>query len=279
MNKKKWYEDIEINRLRTKNKKVWSTYKYISDKNQDKEKMLITFTSPKSTPFDKFKHIAEIKKHFSKLLSNLKIDLAKFTVIELGKNLNNPHSHTQLFYNENDYHKIVKAFNKILIRFGLNEKRCIITKTDTTKFKLKYFVYILKEYSKNLTDNKLLELNKARQQLRTNENKNIQIVSHSHGTLSKKVYKQLFYKNNIDYLTADMLYENQFLKIIQNNDNKNYFRIKWSLTPILELLIFMILSTPKTQEIRQKFLCSNKKIIFNKLRISFDIFSQKVGFT
>ncbi len=269
----KWWDKVHIKRLRSKNKKICSSYLYICDRNKDKDRMLITFTSSKKTAFEKLSHIKEIKNHFSKLLSNLKIDIDKFSVIELGANYSNPHLHLQLFYNEIDFNKILRAFNKTLLKFKLNEKRSILSKEDKSKHKLDYFVYILKEYSKNLSDSEILKLDKARSSLKINENKNIQLVSHSHGVLSKKVYKELYYQYKIDYLIADTLHKLGFFNI------KNTNIIQWSLSKILKLIVFCLVFSSKTVKIRQKFLYINKsKKYIYKNTLSKPFYS-KEGFT
>lgn len=273
--KLKWWDKVHIQRLRSKNKKICSAYLYICDRNKDKERMLITFTSSKKTAFEKLSHIKEIKNHFSKLLSNLKIDIDKFSVIELGANYSNPHLHLQLFYNEIDFNKIVRAFNKTLIKFNLNERRSILSKEDKSKHKLDYFVYILKEYSKNLSDSEILKLDKVRSSLRINENKNVQLVSHSHGVLSKKVYKELYYQYKIDYLVADTLHKLGFFNI----KNKSTNIIKWSISKILKLIVFCLVFSSNTVKIRQKFLYNNKSKKYIDKNILSESFYLKSGFT
>lgn len=275
----KWWDKVHIQRLRSKNKKICSSYLYICDRNKNKERMLITFTSSKKTAFEKLSHIKEIKNHFSKLLSNLKIDIDKFSVIEIGANYSNPHLHLQLFYNEVDFNRIVRAFNKTLIKFNLNEKRSILTKEDKSKHKLNYFVYILKEYSKNLSDSEILKLDKSRSSLKSNENKNVQLVSHSHGILSKKVYKELYYQYKIDYLVADTLYKFNFFNVKNQANNKASKIIQWSLSKILKLIVFCLVFSSVTIKIRQKFLYNNKCIKYIDKDSFSKLFYLKSGFT
>ncbi|WP_321778125.1 hypothetical protein [Sulfurimonas sp.] len=264
-----WYKSY-INRIRIKNKRVWSNYLFMCDRNKDNEKALITFTTPKKEAYYKLLHIQEIKRYFSKLLSNLKIDIDKFAVIELGQSMNNPHLHVQLFYNDKDLKRIQKAYIKTLVKFNLHEKLCAFTTTDKTKTHIKYFSYILKEFGMQLSDNELMDLDMARKRLRVEENRNMQFISHSHNLLPHTVYKYLYHKKNINYSKADFFYHENYLNVKKSKNTKG-FKIQWTIKPILEVLLYLFLPSENVQ-IRQKIEYnnkSNKKGAFSSFYMAF----------
>lgn len=251
-----WYKSY-INRIRTKNKRTWANYLFMCDRNKDNEKALITFTTPKKEAYDKLLHIQEIKRYFSKLLSNLKIDINKFIVIELGDNKNNPHIHIQLFYQSKDLERIQKAYIKTLVKYNLHKKLCAFTQTDKTQTHIKYFSYILKEYGQKLSDTQLMDLDRARKRLRVEENRNMQFISHSHNLLTRAVYKYLYHKKNINYSKADFFYHENYLNVKKSKNTKG-FKIEWTIKPMLELLLYLFLPSENIQ-IRQKIQYINKR--------------------
>jgi len=268
-------EKLLVSKLRKKNSRIMSSYLHMCDSNTYRSKSMITFTSPQPFIQDKLTHIKEVKRQFSKSLRNLKTDIDKFFVIELGKNLDNPHLHVQLFHNEKDINRIKKVFLKILDQFNLHEKHCAFTETNSKERRMKYFLYPLKEYSKKLTDKEVLLLHKARQELRAGSNKNMQFISRSNGLLTHKLYKVLYYDHGLDYMTADILFREHLISINKHNPSK----IIWTIKPILEVLMFTISSIFSTYKIRQKFLYKNKKKdinIFKKIGVKSNVM---VGFT
>lgn len=271
------YNKIYINRQRTKNRKIWSNYLYMLNKNQNMEKALITFTSPKIEASNKLEDIRLIKKYFSKLISNLKIDISKFVVIELGKNKNNPHVHIQLFYNLKDLNKIQRVYSKTLSNFNLHDNLCKFTTVDKNQTYIKYFSYILKEYSNRLSDSELIELMKARTNIKGNKNKNMQFISSSHHLLTRPIYKHLFYKFNITYANADFLSNADFLQVVKCK-KKKYFKISWRIKKIVSVLCFIIFSL-KTTQIRQKIQYNNKSKKLVTCDVFYTVFYCKFGFT
>ena len=271
------FEKANANSIRTKNKKIWSNYLFLSDKNENREKALVTFTSPEVDMHDKLTEIKLIKSYFSKLLSNLKIDIDKFLVVEIGENKNNPHSHIQLFYTLKDFDKIYRVYIKTLLRFNLNQERCTFLQTDKSQTHIKYFSYILKEFSPKLSDSELMAFDKARNILRVKENKNMQFISHSHNLLTRPTYKHLYFKHKINYSNADFLYSNGFFHI-QKKTRRNRFKIEWTIKPILELILYLILPSEKPL-IRQKLQYINKGDKRVKFHMVYLRFNSLFGFT
>lgn len=218
------YETNIISKQRAKNKKIWSSYLYLFDKNKDRDKALITFTTSKKTIQEKLDEIRLIKKYFSKLLSNLKIDVSQFSVIELGSKKNNPHLHVQLFFDLKDFSKIEKIYHKTIEKFSLITKRCKLSLSDKSNTHIKYFSYILKEYSTKFSEKELMEWIKARNSVKGRKNKYMQFISSSHHFLTKPLYKYLFFRFNIPYLDADTLSSKNLFEV-KKNKSKNRFQI------------------------------------------------------
>jgi hypothetical protein len=265
-----------IKSIRTKNARIWSNYLYMCDRNKDNDKALITFTSPQLEAYDKLLHIKEIKRYFSKLLSNLKIELDKYAVIELGKNKNNPHLHIQLFYQGKDLERIKRAYTKTLDKFNLRHKLCAFSTTDKTKTYITYFSYILKEFGKKLSDKELMELDEARSKLRVKKNKNMQFISRSHNLLTRVIYKYLYFKKGIGYSKADFFYNENYLNVIKSK-NKRHFKVTWTIRPILEVLLYLLLPSENTQ-IRQKIQYINKSDKGSKYKLFYILFECHCGY-
>ena len=270
------WEKFEAKSIRNKNKKVWANYLFLCDKNKNREKALITFTSPQATAYDKLSEIQLIKRFFAKLLTNLRIDIDRFAVVELGENKNNPHLHVQLFYNEDDLAKIKRAYTKTLQHFNLEERRCVFTLADKNKTHIKYFAYILKEYSKKLSDKELLELDNARKKLRVGNNRNMQFISHSHNTLTRDVYKHLYFKYGIGFTKADFFYNAQYMSVKKSKNQR--ISIIWHNKPILEVAFFLELAL-RTHKMRKKILYSNKRAETENFHLFFVLLKSAFGFT
>ena len=272
----KGYDTYIINKQRAKNKKIWSGYLYMLDVNKDKEKALVTFTTSKITAQEKLDEIRKIKKYFSKLMSNLKIEISQFSVIELGSKKNNPHLHIQLFYDSKDFEKIETIYNKTLEKFNLIPRRCKLSTFDKNKTHIKYFSYILKEYSTKSSDKELMDLIKSRNSIKGRKNRYMQFVSSSHHILTKPLYKHLFYKFNISYLNADFLTQQNIFEV-KKSFNKRHYRVVLNTHKITLALLYIIFW--KFTKKRQKSVYSNKKKIVTNFNINCVMFKQQYGFT
>jgi len=272
----KGYDASIINKQRAKNKKIWSSFLYMSDVNKDKEKALATFTTSKKTPQEKLDAIREIKKHFSKLLSNLKIEISQFSVIELGGKKNNPHLHVQLFFQSKDFKKIEKVYKKTIEKFNLTYKRCKLSTFDKSKTHIKYFSYILKEYSTKLSNKELMDLIEARNSMKVKKNRYMQFVSSSHHVLTKPLYKHLYFKFNISYLDADFLTQQNIFEV-KKSFNKRHFRFVLNIHKII-LALFYIISW-KFNKKRQKRVYINKSKKIKNINNINVVFKHQYGFT
>ena len=272
----KGYDANIINKQRAKNKKIWSGYLYMLDANKDKDKALVTFTTSKITTQEKLDEIREIKKYFSKLMNNLKIEISQFSVIELGSKKNNPHLHVQLFFDSKDFSKIEKVYNKTIEKFNLIPKRCKLSSVDKSKTHIKYFSYILKEYSTKFSDKELMDLIQARNSIKGIKNKFMQFVSSSHHVLTKPLYKHLYFKFNISYLDADFLAQQEIFEFKKSFNKRHYGVVLHTHKIVLSLLY--IISWRFTKK-RQKRVYSNKKKIVTNFNTNCVIFKHQYGFT
>lgn len=272
----KGYDTNIINKQRAKNKKIWSGYLYLLDTNKDRDKALITFTTSKKTIQEKLDEIRSIKKNFSKLIGNLKIEISQFSVIELGSKKNNPHLHVQLFFDSKDFSKIEKVYNKTIEKFNLIQKRCKLSRVDQNKTHVKYFSYILKEYSTKFFDKELMEWIRARNSVKGRKNKYMQFVSSSHYNLTKPLYKYLFFKFHISYLDADAL-SNKNLFEVKKSKSKNRFQISLNTHQIIMALAYI--ASWKFTKKRQKRVYSNKGKKVIKFNLLYVVFKHQYGFT
>jgi hypothetical protein len=202
--------------------------------------------------------------------------VSQFSVIELGSKKNNPHLHVQLFFDSKDFSKLEKIYNKTIEKFNLIPKRCKLSRVDQNKTHIKYFSYILKEYSTRFSDKELLGWIKARNVMKGRKNKYMQFVSSSHHYLSKSLYKHLFFRFNIPYLDADFLSYGNFLEA-KKNKNKKQFEIVLKTHKIVLALTYIV--SWKFTKKRQKMVYSNKGKKVIKFNLCYVVFKHQYGFT
>jgi len=202
-------KELKLRQLKSKNNKVKSSYLHLCDINRRDGRLraLATFTLAAMTAKQlQLLLIKEIKNYFSKRLQNLKVDVQYFAVIELGKYKSNPHLHFQLFYNQEDHIKIIKAFNKVIEEFSLVHKRCKLVEEAEGALHPSFFNYIIKEFDNTKLSNKdILELDAARKKLKQGETKHIQFHSQSRPKYSRPLYKALWFKHNLNYINVNNL--------------------------------------------------------------------------
>lgn len=160
--------------------------------------------------------INDIRNYFNKLVSNTKSDNIKFfNNIELGENKNNPHVHIQVWHN--DQEQMNKIYNKVIDRFGLFAKYC---KLSMPKDETQVYDYVIKDYSKDKTDDELLDLDDKKRILRGVLDKKIRFSSHSKGKYTKAIYKSLYSKFDLKKDTVDLMLDNNIIDIhgsVNNN--------------------------------------------------------------
>lgn len=126
-------------------------------------------------------------------------DIKFFSSVELGKNFDNPHLHIQIwFHNEK---QIEKIYNKVIQKFGLFSEYC---KMNVSGNDCEIFNYVVKDYSKNLSDIEIDKLDEHRRAYRAVLGKNLRFKSHSKGEYTKLIYRRFYARGirreNVDYL-------------------------------------------------------------------------------
>ncbi len=208
---------LKLFQIKSKNKRIKSSFIHLYEINKERDMALATFTVSSFT--DKSKQLVfvkEIKNHFIRLLKNSSIDVQYFASIELGKSLNNPHVHIQLYFEEENISKIQKAYQKTLDFFNLNQKRCKLVQEDKELSKNSSNNYAIKEWDNTvMTDNQILALNKARSSLKKGEAKNLQMFSKSRALNPHQLYKVLYYFHQLSYHNVNYLMKKGFAVRLQ----------------------------------------------------------------
>ena len=221
---------LNLQWLKSKNKKIKSTYLYLDKCNIGRSRALITFTVPTMTSRrSQLILIKDIKNYFAKRLQNLKANIQYFSVIELGLKKWNPHLHFQIWYDEDDDSRIEKAYYKTIEKFALVQKRCeYIQESKGILSPTSSFNYIIKEFDNTiLSDKDILDLDLARRRLKQGEAKNIQFFSRSRLQYPHQLYKKLKQKYKLEYMAVDKLMNAYAirltgLKLMQARENENF---------------------------------------------------------
>lgn len=198
---------LKLRQLKSKNNKVKSNYLHLCDSNIGRKRALATFTVPTMTAKQlQLLLIKEIKNYFSKRLQNLKVDVQYFSVIELGQHKSNPHLHIQLFYDEKDFYKVRKAYEKTIEYFSLVEKRCKLVEEMEGLQHPSSYNYVIKKFDNTkLRDKDILELDTARKKLKEGETKYLQFFSKSRSQHPHPLYKALWFKHRLTYANVNTL--------------------------------------------------------------------------
>jgi hypothetical protein len=208
---------LKLLQIKSKNKRIKSSFIHLYEINKERNMALATFTVSSFT--DKRKQILfvkEIKNYFTRLLKNSSIDVHYWASIELGKNLNNPHTHIQLYFEEENIDKINKAYKKTIDHFNLDVKRCKLVQEDKGLKTNSSSNYVIKEWdNKLMTDKQILALDKARSSLKKGEAKNIQMFSKSRASKPHPLYKKLYYSHQLTYHNVNYLFEKGFAVRLQ----------------------------------------------------------------
>jgi len=182
---------------------------------------MLTFTYQDDDKYFKMKVINEIKNYLTKLISNTKSSNIKFfSNIELGNQYDNPHLHVQLFYD--DYKQIMKIRNKVISKFGLFSEFCEVSIPECCDT---VFSYVVKDYSNDMEDSRLLLLDTVKRDYRHTLGNKIRFTAMSKEKYTKATYKKA-YSNGIRKEFVDELLDNCIInKDIKIVDNRVIFMI------------------------------------------------------
>lgn len=148
---------------------------------------MLTFTSKKSGTYQKLRLINEVKTYVTYLIANSKADIAFFSNIELGHSYTNPHLHTQLWCDDKNAVRLI--YDKVVAKFGLVEKRCSFTEPQHI---FTFYNYVLKDYSEDLNDNRLWNIETAKRRMREKLRTTIRFYSKSKGKYTQKAYRYFY---------------------------------------------------------------------------------------
>lgn len=193
---------------------MFNKYSYLN-------KLMLTFTYSDNDKYFKMKVINEIKNYVTKLISNTKSDNIKFfSNIELGDEFDNPHLHVQLFYD--DYNQIMKIRDKVISKFGLFSEYCEVSIPECCGA---VYSYVVKDYSKDVSDGRLLLLDTIKRDYRHMLGSKIRFTSMSKEKYTKSTYKKA-YCNGIRKEYVDDLIDNSIInKEIQIVDKELIYYI------------------------------------------------------
>ena len=169
-------------------------------------KVLLTFTVPdrvikthtgiKNARYSKMRVLVDIKAQLSKLISR-ESNIKYFTVIELGDKFSSPHLHCQIWIDSDDISAIDKIKSKIIKDNGLQNNRCHTSAQNTNISNIDIFSYVIKTYSKNLSDDEIWNQETQKKRYRKHYGKAIRFYSKSTDKYSKDIYRRLYYSLGI----------------------------------------------------------------------------------
>jgi len=227
-NIKEEYKELELKQLKSKNNKVKAQYIHFCQENEGRERSLVTFTVPNMKDGEmKLLKIKDIKNYFAKRLQSLKCNVQYFMIIELGINKNNPHLHIQLFYEKENKLKIKKAYDKTVKDFSLKTERCKIVYENKKLSSTSSYNYPIKEFdNKQLSDEEIIALSKARKKLKTGKNKYTQFHSKSRPSQTQPIYKYFWFKHGMTYNNVNELF-NGYARRFKISSELFYMKFKY----------------------------------------------------
>lgn len=216
-----------IKKYRQKNSSVRHEYYSLATAHSSLSQFMFTFTvgGRGRGVYTKLRLTNEIKSYVTYLISNSKADIYFFSNIEIGHSLSNPHLHTQVWSDDKDTVRVI--YDKVIAKFSLKSKRCKLSKPQQPQ---QFYNYVIKDYSKDLSDNDLwnLEQTKIRMRRHTYIDKdglkqklNIRFYSKSKGKYTQKMYRmayrvfgvlRVYADDFLDLVTSNLFFKREFLE-------------------------------------------------------------------
>lgn len=174
------------------------------------DKTMLSFTVPSSVTgktikrgrYTKLRYLIEMRAYVAKLISNM-TDVKYFMNIELGTAYSNPHLHVQLWCENQSITSSNLIMQKTIKKFSLDSNRCIITYPEKD---LDIYHYVIKDYSKNLSDKELWDLEIQKKRMRDTLGSKVRFYSKSGDKYTKKIYRILW-----RYYSCAREYANEFI--------------------------------------------------------------------
>jgi len=192
--------------------------------------------------FTKLYMINDIRNYFMRLVKNTKNDNIKFfTNIELGEDKDNPHLHIQVWHDNQE--QINRIYDKVISKFGLFSEFCHVTLPKEPK---DIYDYVIKDYSKDKSDDELLALDDIKRVYRGVLEKKIRFSSHSKGKYTKAIYKSLYAKFDLKKDIVDLMLDNSIIDI-KGNVNSRVIKFVYLVLEIMQLLRQYITSSKEIE--------------------------------
>jgi len=134
--------------------------------------------------YTKLRLINEIKSYVTYLIANSKSEIYFFSNIEIGSELSNPHLHSQIWSNDKD--AVSEIYSRVIKKFELVKKRCSLSLPQQTH---KFYNYVIKDYSKDLSDNQLWNLEQTKKRMRKTLGLKLRFYSRSKSKYQNRLYK------------------------------------------------------------------------------------------
>ena len=174
----------------------------MANKYKSWNKCMWTFTIPstiqgktiKKGRYTKLRYLLDLRAYISKQINNTKLNIKYFSNIELGEHYSNPHLHLQLWIeNKSDLETLQGIYLKSIDKYSLNQKRCEISYPEK---EIEVYHYVIKDYSKNLSDKDIWDLETQKKRMRKFLGNKIKFWNKSRDDYSKKVYRIFYYSYN-----------------------------------------------------------------------------------
>jgi len=191
-----------IRSYRKKNSSVRHEYYNLAEKYSHLDKSMFTFTvgGKGRGVYTRLRIINEVKKYATHLINVTKADIYYFASIEIGHSLQNPHIHIQLW--GNDKNSIQAIYDKVIDKFDLNSKRCKLS-TPYLNETSTHYDYVIKDYSKHLTDDKLWHLEQTKKRMRKTLGLKLRFYARSKSKYTQKTYRIFYRAFNVIRKKAD----------------------------------------------------------------------------
>jgi len=167
--------------------------------------------------YTKLRLINEIKSYVTYLIANSNADIYFFSNIEIGHKLSNPHLHTQIWCDDKEAVRAI--YDKVLDKFELKSKRCSLSEPQQSH---KFYNYVIKDYSKDLNDNDLWNLEQTKKRMRKTLGLKLRFYSRSKSRYTSKLYKMVYFSYKVLRAFADkfldFMIDNFFVKKSMRED-------------------------------------------------------------
>lgn len=205
---------------RKKNSAVRHEYYTLASKHSDLSKYMFTFTAGGKGRgvYTKLRLINEIKSYVTYLISNSSAEIYFFSNIEIGSELHNPHLHTQIW--SDDKEAVTVIYERVISKFGLTHQRCSLSLPQRTH---KFYNYVIKDYSKDLNDDELWNLEQTKKRMRKTLGLKLRFYSRSKSKYTSKLYRMVyrvfkvlreFADKFLDFFVENFIVKNSQKKII-----------------------------------------------------------------